>query len=103
MHQSASQDFEIISFKIKLRKNIYNFVATYRQPDEQNTSFLEYLENHISKIIQYEHCFVIGDLNLNMNWMNEKDKQLRDFFDNYKLNNFNDFSNSFHPRLYNTY
>ena len=57
MKQSASQDFEIISFKIKLRKKILNFVAAYKPPDENNTSFLEYLENHISKYNQSDHCF----------------------------------------------
>lgn len=86
MDLNMSEDFEIISLKLKLNKYINNFVFAYKPPSTRDEDFIEYLDTMLNDMNLNHDLYVIGDLN--MNWLCDKGARLREFCLIHNLKNF---------------
>jgi hypothetical protein len=73
-------DFETICFKITIKDQNYNFIASYKPPKDDNSSFLEHLDSQLCNIDPCEPIFIAGDLNMNL--LNEDGDELKEFLCN---------------------
>jgi hypothetical protein len=88
-----TNEFKIdyIYLKIKIKKQIYNFISCYKPPHQNDKIFIDELENLIYSINCNEPLFILGDLNMNIfkkdNFSNIN-IELSDFINNNILRNY---------------
>ena len=58
---------ELISFQIRLNKQLYNFVYPYRAPNLNESVFFDQLEDFLYTLNLNEPLFIVGDLNSDYN------------------------------------
>ena len=82
----VSSDFELIYFKLRIKRTTYNFVTAYKPPNESCEIFNSHLEEFIQSLNHNEKVFVIGDLN--QNWFDSKGNHIRTMCEHNNLKNF---------------
>ena len=66
LEQKTFSSFEIITFNIKIKNKIFNFIAAYKSPNVSNTNFIELLQNILFENNQTLPLIIIGDLNIHL-------------------------------------
>ncbi|CAF0837588.1 unnamed protein product [Brachionus calyciflorus] len=82
---SFAGNLELISFQIRLNKQLYNFVYPYRAPNLNESIFFDQLEDFLHTLNLNEPLFIVGDLNSDYN---NKKHLINQFIDHNDLVNF---------------
>ena len=64
LEQKTFCSFEIITFRLKIKNQIFNFVAAYKTPSVQNTNFIKFLQDVLFEFNQNQPLIIIRDLNM---------------------------------------
>jgi exonuclease III len=82
----SSTDYEIISFKLLVKRIANNFIFSYKPPNVNDHDYLEHLDSVIKLKNLNNNLFIIGDLN--MDWQSTKGDSLKAFCSDNGLYNF---------------
>ena len=78
--------WELIHFKLRFNDKCQNFICTYNSPKQSCIEYMSKLDDFVHELDLSLDLFIVGDLN--MNWLNEKGRPLREFCDRNNFANY---------------
>jgi hypothetical protein len=86
--ESNEFNIDYIYFQLKIKKQYFNFISSYKQPHLNDTEFCEILEDLIYNFNYNDSMLIMGDLNINL--FNKDNNKLLNFINNNNMTNYVD-------------
>jgi hypothetical protein len=84
--ESNEFNIDYIYFQLKIKKQYFNFISSYKQPHLNDTEYCEILEDLIYNFNYNDSLLIMGDLNINL--FNKDNNKLLNFINNNNMNNY---------------
>ena len=94
------KNIDYIHFKLLINKRIYNFINSYKSPKQNDTEFLDELEELIYSFNTNDPLILLGDLNMNLLKGVETNVNFEKFLDMHNLINVNKTPTRIASKLY---